>query len=113
MENLVPIVMFLSTALAIVGVTRIISEGRTRRRLIEAQATPELAQTLLAPPRQDAGLYDSLRWGLVIGAVGLALILIQFLPYGPEEPIAFGLVLLFGAGGLLAYYAAARRLTSK
>ena len=111
--EIVPIALFLSVAFAIVGVTKIISDGRTRRRLIEAGATPELVAAIAAAPSQDPGLYGSLKWGLVIGAVGLALVIIQFLPYDEDEPIVYGLILLFGAAGLLAYYAAARRLARR
>ncbi len=108
--TLVPIAFLLSLAFAFVGVTKIISDGRTRRRLIEAAATPELARAITAAPKDDAGLYGALKWGLVTGAVGLALILIQFLPYRSNEPIALGVILVFAAAGLLAYYATARRL---
>lgn len=112
-ETLVPIVLFLTLAFAVVGVTKVISDGRTRRRLIDAGATPELVAAIATPPREDLGLYGALKWGLVVGAVGVALIIVQFLPYRPDDPIAFGLVLLFGAAGLLAYYAAARRMAGR
>jgi phosphatidylglycerophosphate synthase len=111
LDDLVPIVMFLSIAYAVVGVTKVIADGRTRRRLIEAGATRELAEAITAPPRGDPQLYSSLKWGIVIAAVGLALITVQFLPYSPDDPVAFGLILLFGAAGLLVYYGIARRQT--
>jgi len=110
-DQLVPIVLFVSLAVASIGITRIVSDGRTRRKLIEAGATPEQVQAISARP--DPGLADALKWGLVIGAIGLALIVIQFIPYRPDEPISFGLVLVFGAGGLLAYYSTARRLADR
>jgi hypothetical protein len=108
--TVVPIALFVALGFIIIGVTRIVSEGRTRRRLIEAGATPELASAITAAPQGDAGLRAALQWGLVIGAVGIALIIIQFLPYGPDEPISLGIVLVFAAAGLLAYYVAGRRL---
>ncbi len=42
--------------------------------------------------------------------MGLALILIQFLPYRSDEPIVLGLILVFAAAGFLGYYVSARRL---
>lgn len=109
----VPTVFLLSVAFAIVGVTKIVSDGRTRRRLIAAGATPELTAAVLAPLPADPELFSALKWGLVTAAVGVALIVVQFLPYRPDEPIVLGLVLLGGAGGLLAYYASAKRLASR
>ena len=108
--TLVPIAFFVSLAFIFVGVTKVISDGRTRRRLIEAGATPELARAVTAVSKDDLGLYATLKWGLVTGAVGLGLILIQFLPFRSDEPIALGVVLVFAAAGLLTYYARARRL---
>lgn len=108
--TLVPIAFLLSVAFTLVGVTKIISDGRTRRRLIEARATPELAQAIVVAPKDDPGLYGALKWGILMGSVGLALILIQFLPYRSDEPIVLGVILVFAAAGLLGYYVGARRL---
>jgi hypothetical protein len=109
-DSLVPVALFLSVVAITLGLARIISDGRTRRQLIQTGVTPEVAAAVLAEPRHAAELRSALKWGLIVGAVGVALILVQFLPYRPDDPIALGVVLVFGAGGLLAYYAAARRL---
>lgn len=80
--TIVPIAFLVTVAFMLVSVTTIISDGRTRRRLIEAGAA----------------------------SVGLALILIQFLPYRSDQPIVLGVIFVFAGAGLLAYYASARRL---
>jgi len=108
--SLVPIAFLLSFTFILVGITKVLSDGRTRRRLIEAGATPELARAIVAAPKDDPGLYGALRWGILTGAVGLALILIQFLPYRSDDPIVLGLILVFAAAGFLGYYVSARRL---
>lgn len=110
METVVPTALFFCLAFAIVGVTRIVSDGAIRRRLIQANASAELARAVTAPPSQDAALQSALKWGLVLGAVGLSLVVVQFMPYRPDQPIVYGTVLLFGAAGLLGYYAVGRRL---
>ena len=110
-ETLVPIALFIAFTFTVVSVTRIVSEGRTRRRLIEGGNSPEVLRALTAAGQQDAGLHNALKWGLVMLALGVALIVVQFIPYGPDEPIAFGIVLVFVALGLLAYYAVGRRMT--
>ncbi len=108
--TLVPIAFLLTVAFTLMGITKIISDGRTRRRLIESGAAPELARAIAAAPKDDPGLNSALRWGIVTGAVGLGLIVVQFLPYRSGEPIVLGVVLVFAAAGLLTYYASARRL---
>ena len=108
--TLVPIAFLISVAFTLVGLTKVISDGRTRRNLIAAGATPELARAIVAGPKDDPGVFGALKWGILTGAVGLALILIQFLPYRSDEPIVLGVILVFAAAGLLAYYVGARRL---
>ena len=110
-EIVVPVALFLSIAFATVGVTKVISDGRTRRRLLETNASAELAAAVVARPQVEIAFGDALKWGLVTGALGLGLIIVQFLPYDEDDPIVSGLVLLFGAIGLLSYYVAARRMS--
>ena len=107
-EIIVPVALFLSIAFGTVGVTQIISDARTRRRLLESNAPPEVVAAIVAPPRRTA-VSPVLRWGLILGSVGLALIVLQFLPYDEDDPIAAGILLLAAAIGLLASYAMERR----
>ena len=111
--TLVPLGLFAMIAFIIVGLTKVISDGRIRRRLIETGATSELAKAIAGTAQSDPDLYSALKWGLLTGAIGLSLIVIQFLPYRPEDPIMLGVILLFAAGGLLGYYVIARRLASR
>jgi phosphatidylglycerophosphate synthase len=113
LDNLVPLVVPIALFWAITAVAKTIAEMRTRRRLIETNASPELAAAVMTATRGDIAVHDSLKWGLVIGAIGVALIIVQFLPYQSDEPISLGVVLVFGAVGLLGYYAAARRLAKQ
>jgi hypothetical protein len=108
-QLVVPLAFFASLAFTVVGVTKLITDSRVRRRLVEANASPETAAAVLAPLPADPGLLGALKWGLVTLAVGAALIVVQFLPYRPDEPIVLGVVLVFAAAGLLAYYARAKR----
>ena len=109
LNDLVPLVVPIAFLWSVMALARVISETRTRRRLIETKASPEVAAAVMSGGQGDLALHDSLKWGLVVGAIGLALIVVQFLPYRSDEPIALGVVLVFGATGLLGYYAAARR----
>jgi hypothetical protein len=113
LDDLVPLVVPIAFFWAITALARTIAETRTRRRLIETNASPEFAAAVMTAAHGDTALHDSLKWGLVVGAIGVALIVVQFLPYQSNEPIALGVVLVFGAAGLLGYYAAARRLAKE
>lgn len=112
-DTLVPIGLFMALVFIIVGVTKIVSDGRTRRRLIDANVSPELAKAITTTPHDDPGLYGALKWGLVTGTIGIALIIIQFLPHRSGDPIVLGVILVFAAAGLLGYYVIAKRLASQ
>jgi hypothetical protein len=103
-EVFVPIAFFGMVFLII----RTISTNRLKRRIIDAGVSPEMARALLGRGERGARGQGALKWGLVIGAVGLALLAIGVLSLN-GEPFAFGLVTLSAGAGLLVYYVIARR----
>jgi hypothetical protein len=106
---IVPVALFVAIAYAIVGVTRAIMDGRTRRKLLESNASADIVAKMVTPPRNDSPVSATLQWGLVLGAIGIALVIVQFLPYDEDDPILTGLVLIAAAIGLLGSHLAARR----
>lgn len=109
-DILVPFALFATIAYAIVGTTRAIADSRTRRRLIEAKATPEVVRAMVTPLAGDRERYPSLRSGLVLGLVGLALLLVRLLPRPVDDTVSSAVVLLAGGVALLAHHVLARRL---
>lgn len=105
--NLVPIILFLSFFGALVAITKTISDNKTKRKLIDAGASEAFVRTLFSVRQSTPNGLAALKWGLVVAGVGLALILVQFLPYDFEEPISYGLMFLFAGIGLFIYYAIA------
>lgn len=103
-DEMIPIVLFISLAFVIVTVARISSDWLTRRQIIRSGVSAEQAQSILATAAKDPDRPGALKWGLVSVGVGAALIVLQFLPYRTEDPIALGMVLLAGGAGLLAYF---------
>ncbi len=99
--------VFIPTFVGLVAITRIISDNRTRRKLVEAHVSEDVIHALYMKRSRDPELFASLKWGLVTVGIGLALLVIQMLPYEFDEPIAYGLMFLFAGAGLLGYYAIA------
>jgi peptidoglycan/LPS O-acetylase OafA/YrhL len=104
----VPVALFAFTSWGVVSVARIISVNRTRRKIVDAHATPELVDALLAA-RPDSNLAPSLMWGLVLASTGIALMILEVLPFDQNSPFRYGVVVLGAGAGLLAYFAIARR----
>jgi len=86
----------------VVAVVRSISENGTRRKAIEKGIPDDVARTLFqtAPPVVD----QSLKWGMVAAALGVALMAIDALGLDTERPLAFGIPLLLVGAALVAYH---------
>lgn len=93
----------------VLGITKILSDNWTKRKLIEARVSDDVIRTLFRK-ESDPEMFAALKWGIVLVSLGLGLIVSQYLPARFEEPLAWGVVLVFGGVGLLAYYAVARAL---
>jgi len=89
---------------AAVMITKILADNWTKRRLTAAHVSDETIRAIYASDREGA-VVGALRWGLVLCGVGVALVIIQFLPFEFTDPIVYGLMLLLSGGGLLAHYA--------
>lgn len=91
--------------LSIVFVIKVISDNRIRTRLIESGKIDEKLQFLyMNPGRKDSSPLSSLKWGLVLVALGLALFVGQFLPYEMEGEGTIGTMFLFSGIAFLIYY---------
>lgn len=106
-EPLIVAMVFVPAFAGMVAVTRIVSDNRTRRKLVEAHASEQVIHALYMRRTRDPDVFASLKWGLVSVGIGLALLVIQMLPYEFDEPIAYGLMFSFAGAGLLAFYAIA------
>jgi hypothetical protein len=109
-ERIVEGIAFVGFFAAAVIITKILADNWTKRLLTAAHVSDETIRALFARDREGA-VIGAQRWGLVLCGVGVALVMIQFLPYDFTDPIAYGLVLLFAGGGLLAHYAILGRAT--
>jgi hypothetical protein len=103
MEELIPIVLFISMFGAFAYVTRVISDNRARREMINSQASEEIIQKLFLDNRAE-DFNSNLKWGIVSVALGLALAIIQFTGLTSDDPLTFALGFFAAGGGLLTYY---------
>ena len=103
MEELIPIVLFISMFGVIGYVTRVISDNRVRREMVTNQASEDIIQKLFLENRAE-DFNSNLKWGIVSVALGIALAIIQMTELTSEDPLTFGLGFLAAGFGLLAYY---------
>jgi hypothetical protein len=87
----------------IAAVTKIVMDNGTKRRLLQARVSEDVVRALFRKG-YDPELFSALKWGLVLAAVGMGLILVRVLRVRASDPLALGVLLLCAGGGMLAYY---------
>jgi len=109
MEDLVPMVVVTVIFGTLVLIIKILSDNRIRKSLIESGQVDEKAKYLyLKAGNKTPDPLSSVKWGMVLIGVGLALligqIIGQFVHYSDVEGITIGLMFLFAGVAFLIYY---------
>jgi peptidoglycan/LPS O-acetylase OafA/YrhL len=80
---------------------------RLKNRIIEAGTIDEEALGFIKKMSGFNG--DALKWGCVIFAAGLGLVVINYVPFEYGAPLPYGLEAMFIAAGFLVYYTIMQR----
>lgn len=110
MDDVVASLVLLGIPLAFAWMVVRLSEGWMRKRIVESGASPELVERLYER-RESPSRYSALKWGMVAVALGVGVSVEAVLPYDFEDPVAYGVLLLFGGLALIAYYVYVDRRT--
>jgi len=103
-DVLIPAVVFA----AIVAIVKIIADANTRSRLINKGMVDEKVKHLFTKDAQLQRL-SSLKWGMVLVGIGLALFISQIADEYITDQSVFGLMFLFAGIAFLIYYGIARK----
>ena len=91
-----------------VAVVKIIADASTRRRLIEKGLADEKVRELYTATHHLQSA-SSLKWGMVLVGIGIAVLVGQLFPHYISDEITFGLMFVFAGVGFLVYYPMAAR----
>lgn len=97
--TVLPMLVVFSTIYLVI---KLIMDYTTRNKLIEKGVSGDDVKTLLQTTARQSGP-SSLKWGLVLLLVGLALVAIRLFEDITDEA-AFGMTLIAAGAGLLIYY---------
>ncbi|MGD0337639.1 MAG: DUF6249 domain-containing protein [Bacteroidota bacterium] len=103
-ELLIPITFFILIGLMFYfGIT---SKHRERMAMLEKGFSPEQIQSIARRAFRVQSPLASLKWGIIIVAIGLAIIVGNFLRtvYNVDESIIAGVIFLFAGLALVIYY---------
>lgn len=103
-EVLIPLVLFLTTG-GVWGVF-ILSRHKERMNMIEKGMNAEDIKSLYQRQMLQVNPLSSLKWGIILSFVGVAIILGMWLRnyFLFDEGIFFGLIALLGGLGLVLFY---------
>ena len=109
MVELVPMVVVTVIFGTLVLIIKILSDNRIRKSLIESGQLDEKAKYLfLRAERRPVDSLSSVKWGMVLVGIGLALLIGQFVNqymyFGDAEGLTFGMMFLFAGIAFLIYY---------
>ena len=76
---------------------------RLKKNMIDKGFVNEDTQAIFKKQTSD-DKFSALKWGLIIFFAGLSLIVIEYVPSGPESPLPYGVFALFVSLGFLVYY---------
>lgn len=97
---------------SITAIVKIISDNRIRRLLIEKGDINENVKFLYADKFAYA-VPTSLKWGMVLVALGLAFLVAQFFNFRHDDAVLFALLFIFGGAALVAYYFIGKKMLEK
>ena len=97
--------------LSFVAIIKILSDNRVRKVLIDKGKVDESVKYLYQNRVFNHPL-SSVKWGLVLIGIGLALFIGQLMPYSVSDEAIVGLMFLFAGIGFLVYYQMAKKQLS-
>jgi hypothetical protein len=107
-EILIPISFFFLLGYII----HVVSTNNIKRRLIEKGMVDENLKFLYAD-KYDRNVPSSLKWGMVLTTIGLAVLVARLIPAIDSDEMTLSLMLIFGGIALISYYFIATKLFKK
>lgn len=103
-DILMPIAIIGSFGTAVYLFTKVMTDYILKKKMIEKGFVNDSTQAIFKEQNLTDNKYTSLKWGLIIFAAGLALVVLEFIETRPDSPLPYGLFAVFVSGGFLAYY---------
>lgn len=102
-DVLMPLTIIGSFGAAIYFFTKVMTDYILKKKMIEKGFVNDDTQAIFKQHTSD-NRYSSLKWGLIIFFAGLSLVIMEYIPTGPESPLPYGLFALAVSLGFLIYY---------
>jgi len=112
MDNAWQAIPLIAFFILIAFIFKIIVDHKTRSKLIEKGMLDENVKYLYAD-RAENQILSSLKWGMILIGIGLAIFVGQIVPEDLAEEVTIGGMFIFAGLGLLLYYFIAYKVKSR
>ncbi len=102
-EVLMPLAIFGGLGTAVYFFVKVMTDYILKKKMIEKGFVNDDTQAIFKQHTTD-NKYPSLKWGLIIFFAGVSLIIMEYVPRGPESPMPYGLFAVSVSLGFLIYY---------
>jgi hypothetical protein len=111
-EVLLPVAVLGGLAVFWYVVIKGITEYILKKKMIDKGYVNEEGKAIFSK-NNSGDKFSALKWGLIAFFGGLSLVVIEFIPFGPESSLPYGVVILFVAAGFLIYYSIVKKENEK
>jgi hypothetical protein len=102
-EVLEPIAILGSLSTGVYFFVRTMTDYILKKKMIEKGFVNDETQAIFRQHTAE-NKYASLKWGLIMLAAGLSLIILEYIDVRPESPLPYGLITVSVSLGFLVYY---------
>ena len=102
-DVLMPLAILGSFGTSVYFFVKVMTDYILKKKMIEKGFVNEDTQSIFKQHTSD-NKYSALKWGLIIFFAGFSLIIMEYIPTGPESPLPYGLFAVSVSLGFLIYY---------
>ena len=102
-DVLMPLTILGSLSAGFYFFTKVMTDYLLKKKMVDKGFVNDDTQAIFKQHTTE-NKFTSLKWGLIIFFAGLALIIMEYVPVGPESPLPYGLFALSVSLGFLIYY---------
>ena len=112
-DVLMPLMILGPLAIGLILFVKTLTSYFLKKRMVEKGYVDQESVAILAKEEQKDNKMSTLKWGLVVFFAGLALIILEFIDYGPESPLPYGVFALSVSLGFLLHFVISGGLNKK
>ena len=102
-DVLMPLAILGSFGTSVYFFVKVMTDYILKKKMIDKGFVNEDTQSIFKQHTSE-NKYSALKWGLIIFFAGFSLIIMEFIPTGPESPLPYGLFAVSVSLGFLIYY---------